>query len=115
MLLSNILGFFRRRKRRQLTTGSKDTNRFERILLSIGNEPIWLRSTIAESCASAPSLAELATSNNHRPTPQTNGSAHATNNGDPVRKYLSPTNSEYTDRSSVQLLNSDNFSQVSKE
>uniref|UniRef100_A0AC35FQ25 Cation-transporting ATPase n=1 Tax=Panagrolaimus sp. PS1159 TaxID=55785 RepID=A0AC35FQ25_9BILA len=97
-------------KRRQITTGSKDSNRFERILLSIGNEPVWLRSTIAEGCASAPTLDALVNeSNGHRPTLQTNGSirtSNTTTDDSSARKYLSPTNSEqHSDRSSVHLLN----------
>uniref|UniRef100_A0A7E4V2E3 Cation-transporting ATPase n=1 Tax=Panagrellus redivivus TaxID=6233 RepID=A0A7E4V2E3_PANRE len=109
-----ILGIREKRiKRRQITSGSKDSNKFERFLLSIGSEPNWIRSSIAEGCASAPSLPALAA----RPSDVTplNGSIGTySHNDEHGQHYLSPTVSEYTDRSSVQLLNSDDTSERPK-
>lgn len=48
----------RQKKRKQLSSGSTQTNRFERILLSIGSEPNWIRAKI-HGAASSPALPGL--------------------------------------------------------
>jgi cation-transporting ATPase 13A2 len=51
-----ILGYReRRKKQRDLSTGSSNTNRFERILLAIGGEPNFIRAKIGSS-SSSPAL-----------------------------------------------------------
>ncbi|KAI6224422.1 Cation-transporting ATPase [Aphelenchoides fujianensis] len=53
-----ILGVRERfKKRRQLNTGSKDANRFERILNTIGTEPQWIRTQTTAGLRSEPALA----------------------------------------------------------
>lgn len=102
-------------KQRQILSGSKNSNRFERILLSIGHEPSWLRSNIGTTLPSAPCLTavekeEIPVHHEKQSSSPVNDSIGAFSH-DEEQKYLSPTSSEYTDRSSVHLLveNSSNY------
>ncbi|KAE9550035.1 hypothetical protein FO519_006763 [Halicephalobus sp. NKZ332] len=103
-------------KQKQIVTGSKNSNRFERMLLSIGNEPSWLRSNIAGNThPSAPSLTILAkpeSENLQQKSPGNGSIGNYSQNGN--QKYGTPTESEYADWSSAQLLN-DTSSDHSKD
>uniref|UniRef100_A0AC34Q1P0 Cation-transporting ATPase n=1 Tax=Panagrolaimus sp. JU765 TaxID=591449 RepID=A0AC34Q1P0_9BILA len=104
-----ILGIREKKlKQQQILSGSKNSNRFERILLSIGHEPSWLRSNIGSTCPSAPCLTvvgkqEVPVHHEKQSSSPGNDSIGAFSH-DEEQKYLSPTSSEYTDRSSAHLL-----------
>ena len=102
--------YFRRKKRKQLSTGSTQTNRFERILMSIGSEPHWIRSKI-HGAASSPALTTLLNrddSTRARPSSISSlgspTSLKAAAPGHENAQLLNVEGSVCTDRSSAQLI-----------
>uniref|UniRef100_A0A915LQI8 Cation-transporting P-type ATPase N-terminal domain-containing protein n=1 Tax=Meloidogyne javanica TaxID=6303 RepID=A0A915LQI8_MELJA len=77
---------FRHKKQKQLLSGSSSSHRFERILLSIGNEPNWLRILTGGST----SMSALNSSFNGQQQHQTN----SYRNSFPINKQQNGSNGE---------------------